>query len=78
MRGVATIVVKIQISLHTTESEPQVRAYTEDRTLDVTFPQSAVPGVAEALRGEPKAYFEAYLDGTGKLELLRRMPAQAW
>jgi len=73
-----TFIVKVQISLHTNEEEPQFLIYNEPRSIEVQFPESAVPHMRDALGGRTKGYFRAYLDARGKLQLVENAPDQSW
>ena len=73
-----TFIVKVQAPLESTEEDASFMIYNQDRSVEVQFPSSAVPHLWVALRDRPKAYFEAMIDGTGKLHLLKRAEDQPW
>ena len=54
-------IVKIQVSLATTEGEPQVLVYNEDQSVRFQSPLSKLPGIAQAMGSEPKQFFRACL-----------------
>lgn len=78
MKGIETMIVKVQLSLFTTRERSEALIYNEDRSFSIILPESACPGLREVLDGTMKAYFEAYVTSTGKLELLKRAPEQEW
>lgn len=73
-----TFIVKVQAPLESNEEDAPFQIYNQDRTVEVQFPSSAVPDLWLALRDRPKAYFEAMIDGTGKLHLVKEAEAQPW
>jgi hypothetical protein len=69
------IIVKVQLSLYTTEVERQVVVYNEDQS--IFFEMDAPLDVLELMGERPKAFFYATLkDGT--LGLDEQAPWQNW
>ncbi len=68
-------VVKVQLPLSSTESEPEALIYNKSRSLMQTFP---VEHVADIMKGRPKAFFEAsWIDG-GDLILFEEVEDPGW
>lgn len=72
------MIVKVQLSLHTTCAARQVLIYNEDRS--VTYQGDITPDVAKIMGDENKAYFKAKLRRDGTIELFEnyRIGDQAW
>lgn len=73
-------IVKVQISLETTHSEPQVMIYDEHREVFEILPLSKCPGLEDAMADAgpaKRAYFRARIVN-GKVQLDQRMPEQDW
>lgn len=76
---VEAVIVKVQISLNTTEPERQVLINNEDRSLLVILPLSACPGLEDQMADLPlpRAFFEAEIVGD-KVHLGERLEEQGW
>ena len=70
------MIVKVQLSLHTTQERRRVLVYNEDRS--VWYEADASQEVINLLAGEPKTYFKAHLDKDKKLILDGKAPDQIW
>lgn len=69
------IIVKVQLSLYTSEPVRQVVVYNEDRSIE--FMMDAPADVLELMGDRPKAFFYATLkDGTMGLD--EEAPWQEW
>ena len=74
------MIVKVQISLETTQAEPQVMIYDEPREFFEILPLSKCPGLEEAMVDAGparRAYFRAKV-AKGKIQLDSRAPEQEW
>lgn len=74
------MIVKVQISLYTSESERQVLVMDEPRDTVIVLPLSTCIGLEAAMQDTApvwRAFFEAEIIG-GLLSLGRRMPEQDW
>lgn len=74
------MIVKVQISLDTTEAEPQVLIYDRTRDFVEQLPLSACPGLEEAMADAGplrRAYFKAKV-ADGKIQLIRPVQEQTW
>lgn len=74
------MIVKVQISLDTTEDERQVLIYDRTRDFFTQLPLSACPGLEEAMAeiGLPhRAFFKAAIVD-GKIRLDRPVKEQDW
>jgi hypothetical protein len=74
------MIVKVQISLNTTEEEPQVMIYDQKRAFYSVLPLSKCPGLEDAMAdagSARRAYFKAKLVD-GQIHLDDRMPEQDW
>jgi len=70
-------IVKVQVSLFTTESEPQVLIYNKNLSHSYQGPVSE--DIIEIMKGEPKKFFYAKLPKKpGQIELLNEAPWQDW
>ena len=75
-----SMIVKVQISLSTTEVEPQVLIMDEPREFFEILGLSTCPGIEEALADTGplrRAFFEARVVDK-QLQLGRRLPEQGW
>jgi len=73
-------IVKVQISITTTQSEPQVMIYDEPRDIFEILPLSKCPGLEEAMADAGplrRAYFKARVVHS-KVRLEERVPEQDW
>ncbi len=69
---VKQLVLKVQRPLMTTDPDPKLIVYSEDRkTVDVLIPIAAAPELFKALGDEPKGYFltTCHFDGKGDVFL---------
>jgi len=74
------MIVKVQISLSTTEVEPQVLIMDELRAFFEILSLSTCPGLEDAMADTGplrRAFFEARVVDK-KLELGQRLPEQGW
>ena len=74
------MIVKVQISLETTEPEKQVMIYDEPREFFEILPISKCPGLEGTMADAgplQRAYFFARVRN-GKIELQNRAPEQDW
>ncbi len=74
------MIVKVQISLHTTEAESQVMIYDEQCDFFEILPLSACPGLRAAMLDTAPAwrtFFDAQVVD-GKIQLGARRPEQGW
>jgi hypothetical protein len=71
------VIVKVQLSLCTSEAERQVLIYDKARRLHVTLPVSACLGLEEEMSSEFRAFFKADVKDD-KVHLGRRLPEQGW
>jgi hypothetical protein len=74
------MIVKVQISHHTTEAEPQVLIMDEPRDFFAILSLSACPGLEDAMTDAgplQRAFFEAEVVN-GKVQLGRALPEQGW
>lgn len=74
------MIVKIQISQHTSSLERQVLVYNQKYDYVVELPLSACPGLREAMLDTAplwRAYFEAEIVDD-KLSIGKRLPDQRW
>jgi hypothetical protein len=74
------MIVKVQISLDTTEAEPQVMIYDELREFFEILPLSKCPGLEDAMADAGptrRAYFRAKVVNK-KIQLDNRAPEQEW
>lgn len=69
------MVVKVQVSLATTESEPQVLIYDRSRQYEYVGPMT--PELLALVRSRPRAYFEASVE-RGLFCIGRELPEQGW
>lgn len=69
------MIVKVQLSLFTTEKARQVMIYNETRKYQ--YEGDAPAELVKLMHGEPKRYFYAKVKN-GKFELGRRAPEQDW
>ena len=68
-------VVKVQLSLSTTETKRQLLVYNRSKTV---FHQMDAPAeVIKAVGGEPKSFWLARMNGT-LIELLEPVDARSW
>lgn len=73
-------IVKVQISLDTTEKEPQVMIYDQHREVFEILPLSKCPGLEDAMADAGplrRAYFRARIVND-KVHLVDRVPEQSW
>lgn len=71
------IIVKVQVSLFTSEDEPQVLVYSENHKHQYEGP--VTEEVIYAMDGEPKKFFYARIPKKpGMIELLEEAPWQSW
>lgn len=74
------MIVKVQISLHTTADEPQVLITDKPRKLFTILPLSAYPGLEDAMvdaGSSKRAFFEAKIVD-GKVQIGDPLPEQGW
>jgi hypothetical protein len=74
------MIVKVQISLDTTEAEPQVMIYDQPRKFFEILPLSKYPGLEAAMTDAGplrRAYFKAKIVNK-KIQLDSRAPEQEW
>jgi hypothetical protein len=74
------MIVKVQISLSTSASEPQVMIYDEPREVFEILPLSKCPGLEAAMADAGplrRAYFKARIVHS-KVQLDERVPEQDW
>ena len=72
-------IVKVQVSLFTSEEKPQVLIYNKDRSVMGEFPLT--PDIEEAMGGDHKKFFYALVPLGKKevqIELLEEAPWQVW
>lgn len=70
-------IVKVQISLFTTEEAPQVLVYSEDRHT-IFYKGNTSPELEAAMGGKLRAFFEAHINSEGKLLLDKKLEEQGW
>lgn len=71
------MIVKVQVSVYTSEDEPQVLAYTEGKKN--WYQGDAFGPVLEMMGGEDKKFFYAYVPyESGQIEILEEAPWQDW
>lgn len=70
------MIVKVQLSLATTASGPQVLIYDKDRKIQREGP--ADTETLRKMRGRPKAFFLAAMEPDGSLELGIEVPDPGW
>lgn len=70
------MIVKVQRSIKTTHSEPQVLVYNEDRSFFLEEGMSEE--VADLLAGRLKIYCKARRTGKGMIELGEEVKGQRW
>jgi hypothetical protein len=75
-RRARSLIVKVQISLFTTETTRQMLVY--DRRKSVVFQGDVTQEVLDEMEGDPKAFFHATHRRDGAIELHRRAPWQEW
>jgi hypothetical protein len=71
------MIVKVQVSLGTTEDEQQVLIYNRKRSFETQLPITACPGLLDVMGDAPKAYFKAEIVD-GKVHLNERVKEQNW
>lgn len=69
------MIVKVQLSLMTSEAEQQMLVYNKDRTIWWEGPATAI--VRLAMQGDAKAFFEAELVGT-EVQIGERVKDPGW
>lgn len=69
------MIVKVQVSIATSEPDPQVLIYSEDRS--VWYTGSLTPTIRRRMGEEFKRYFEATVD-CGVIALRREVEEQPW
>lgn len=74
-KGNNQFIVKVQISLFTSEGAPQVLIYNKDES--VMYTGDAPKDIKKKMRGQFKAFFFAEIKRR-KLTLYNRAPAQSW
>ncbi len=71
------MIVKVQASLATNDPRGQLALiYNEDRTVEWCGPVS--DEILAQLKGEPKAFFYAFLDDKGVIQIKNPAPWQEW
>lgn len=71
------MIVKVQLSLVTTEVERQVLVYNRTRSYEAQLPMSACPGLEAEMVNIHRAFFKAKIVD-GRLHLLNRVMEQDW
>lgn len=69
------MIVKVQVSLASSDGKPKYLVYNEDQS--VTYQDDMFPALASLMAGRPKAYFTAELRD-GKVLLGAEVKAQSW
>jgi hypothetical protein len=69
-------IIKLQVSIYTTESKSQVLIYNKDRS--IFYQEDITPEIEDLMDGDKKAYFEAHIDETNKLVLDKQIDEQNW
>ena len=69
------MIVKVQVSLFSTDGTKRMLIYNEDRS--TFFEGDLTQEVRKAMDGQPKAYFEAKLIDT-KVNLIKKVAPQDW
>lgn len=68
------MIVKVQISLSTSETERQILVYNKSRTIMQQFAESEAEDVVKAMGKDLKGFFDAKLNKDGYLVLNGRLP----
>jgi len=71
------VIVKVQLSLYTTESERQVLIHDETRSVFYMMSLSQFPSVEEKMAGDIRAFFNAIITN-GQIKLGDRVQEQDW
>lgn len=69
-------IVKVQLSLYTSASRPQMLVYDEDREWE--WEGEAGTDVLNLMDGQPKEYFYAHRDKEGRIVIDGLAPQQDW
>lgn len=69
-------VVKVQLSLHTSETKQQVLVYNEDKS--VYWQDVAGESILGAMSGKAKAFFKATRNQQGVIELHQEVSDPGW
>lgn len=69
------IIIKVQMSLMTSESNQQLLVYNKDRS--IYMQGDAGKDIAEVMAGRPKVFFEATLTN-GLIEVGKEVPDPGW
>lgn len=77
------MILKIQISLETTHSEPQVLIYNANHEIEIEAPLKLFRGLAEKMGDQKRAFFEARVyaiddQGGVSISLDEQQPEQGW
>lgn len=71
------MIVKVQIPLSSSESEPMALVYDQSRKYEIFMP--VTEELKKEMSGSPKRYFYAYYDKNEKnTVLVRPAPSQSW
>jgi hypothetical protein len=70
------VIVKVQVSLFTTESAQQVLVYNEDRS--VMYQGDVTQDILDAMGGAPRRYFFAVINDDNTIGIEDPAPEQTW
>ena len=70
------MIVKVQVSLFTTEAARQVLIYNEDRS--ITYQGDVTPEILDVMDGERKRYFFAVMNDDKTIGLEDPAPEHDW